>query len=75
MRAAMAELGAVPGETAIMGDQLFTDTWAGRRVGIRTIALPPIKDKRDLGTRLKRLLERPILRRYHKRKRRDATDE
>ena len=75
MRAAMAELGAVPGETAIMGDQLFTDTWAGRRVGIRTIALPPIKDKRYLGTRLKRLLERPILRRYHKRKRRDATDE
>ena len=75
MRAAMAELGAVPGETAIMGDQLFTDTWAGRRVGIRTIALPPIKDKRDLGTRLKRLLERPILRRYQKRKRRDATDE
>ena len=75
MRAAMAELGAVPGETAIMGDQLFTDTWAGRRVGIRTIALPPIKDKRDLGTRLKRLLERPILRRYHKRKRRDVTDE
>lgn len=72
MRAAMESIGAVPEETAIMGDQLFTDTWAGRRVGIRTIALPPIKDKRDLGTRLKRLLERPILRAYRKRKKRKA---
>ncbi len=68
MRAAMAAIDAVPEETAIMGDQLFTDTWAGRRVGIRTIALPPIKDKRDFGTRFKRWLERPILRRYRRRK-------
>ena len=74
MRAAMEAIGASPCETAIMGDQLFTDTWAGRRVGIRTIALPPIKDKRDMGTRLKRLLERPILRAYHKRRRRNRTN-
>lgn len=67
MRAAMAAIGAAPSETAIMGDQLFTDTWAGRRVGIRTIALPPIKDKRDIGTRLKRCLERPVLRAWRRR--------
>lgn len=72
MRAAMQAIGAVANETAIMGDQLFTDTWAGRRVGIRTIALPPIKDKLDFGTRFKRWLERPILRSYYKRKGRSS---
>jgi hypothetical protein len=68
MRLAMNRLGAVAEQTAIMGDQVFTDVWAGRRVGIRTILLPPIKDKRDLFTRFKRVLEKPILRYYRKRK-------
>lgn len=68
MRRAMEEIGATPEETAMMGDQIFTDVWAGRRVGVRTILLPPIRDKRDLGTRLKRLFEKPILRYYRKHK-------
>ncbi len=69
-RLAMEALGAKKEETAMMGDQVFTDVWAGRRIGVRTILLPPIKDKRDLGTRLKRLLEKPILRSYHRRENR-----
>ncbi|MGM9609365.1 MAG: YqeG family HAD IIIA-type phosphatase [Eubacteriales bacterium] len=68
MRRAMEKIGATPEETAMMGDQIFTDVWAGRRVGVRTILLPPIRDKRDLGTRLKRLFEKPILRYYRKHK-------
>ncbi len=67
MRAAMEAIGASPDATAIMGDQVFTDVWAGKRVGIRTILVPPIKDKRDLGTRLKRVLEKPVMRYYRKR--------
>lgn len=67
MRRAMQALGAVPRETAIMGDQIFTDVWAGKRVGIRTVSLPPIRDKRDFGTRVKRILEKPVLRYYRKR--------
>jgi predicted HAD superfamily phosphohydrolase YqeG len=51
-----------------MGDQIFTDVWAGKRLGVRTILLPPIKDKRDIFTRFKRLLEKPILKYYRKRK-------
>ena len=47
-------------------DQIFTDVWAGRNVGIRCIVVPPIKDKTDGFTRFKRLLERPILRYYRK---------
>ena len=69
MRRAMKEIGATVDETAMMGDQIFTDVWAGRRVGVRTILLPPIRDKRDLGTRLKRFFEKPILRYYRKHKR------
>ena len=69
MRRAMKEIGATVDETAMMGDQVFTDVWAGRRVGVRTILLPPIRDKRDLGTRLKRFFEKPILRYYRKHKR------
>lgn len=67
MRRAIRELGAEPGETAIMGDQIFTDVWAGRNVGIRCIVVPPIKDKTDPFTRFKRVLERPVMRYYRKR--------
>ena len=67
MRRAIRELGVEPGETAIMGDQIFTDVWAGRNVGIRCIVVPPIKDKTDPFTRFKRVLERPVMRYYRKR--------
>ena len=67
MRRAMQDLGVTPSETAIMGDQIFTDVWAGRNVGIRCIVVPPIKDKTDPFTRFKRVLEKPVLRYYRKR--------
>ena len=67
MRRAIESLGVSPSETAIMGDQIFTDVWAGRNVGIRCIVVPPIKDKTDFFTKFKRVLERPILRYYRKR--------
>ena len=63
---AMKALGVSREETAIMGDQIFTDVWAGRRIHIRTILVPPIRDRRDIFTAGKRLLERPILRYYNK---------
>ena len=66
MRRAIRELDVEPGETAIMGDQIFTDVWAGRNVGIRCIIVPPIKDKTDPFTRFKRVLERPVMRYYRK---------
>lgn len=64
---ALAELGSTKAQTAVMGDQIFTDVLTGRRLGTRTILVPPIRDKRDLFTRFKRLCERPILRAYIKR--------
>ena len=61
---AMADMGTDESNTILMGDQVFTDVWAAHNTGIRAILVPPIKDKRDVFTRFKRLLEKPILKRY-----------
>ena len=66
---AMADIGTAPEETIFMGDQVFTDVWAAHNAGIRAILVPPIKDKRDLLTRFKRLLEKPVLRKYERKNR------
>ena len=63
---AMKQLGVTPKETAILGDQLLTDAYAGKHIGLTTLIVPPLKDKRTLFFRFKRLLERPFLRRYRK---------
>ncbi len=68
MKRAMRAMGADPSHTANMGDQIFTDVWAGRRMNLFTVLVPPIRDKRDPFTRFKRLLERPFKRAYHKKK-------
>ena len=63
---AMQDMGTEKGNTVLMGDQVFTDVWAAHNAGIRAILVPPINDKRDLLTRFKRLLERPVLRKYER---------
>lgn len=66
MRRAMEEHGAIPAETAMLGDQLLTDVLAGKRLGLLSLTVPPIRDKRDPFTRFKRLLERPVFRAYRR---------
>lgn len=51
---------------ALLGDQIFTDIWAGKRLGILSLMVPPIKDKTTLFFRTKRRLERPILKQFAK---------
>lgn len=70
LRRAQAELGCPTHEICAVGDQVFTDVYAAKRMGFRAILLPPIRDKRDLFTRFKRLLERPVRRAYAKRQKR-----
>ena len=65
---AMKDLNVLPENAIPMGDQIFTDVWAARNARIKAILVPPIKDKTDLLTRFKRLLEKPILNKYFKRK-------
>ena len=64
---ALSDMGVLPDEAILMGDQVFTDVWAARNAGIRAILVPPIKDKRDLFTKAKRFFEKPIIKRYKKR--------
>ena len=66
-RKLMRSLGGNRKNTAIMGDQIFTDVLCARTMGIRAILVPPIKDKTNRITRIKRYFERGFLRRYHKR--------
>lgn len=63
---AMSVMGTDKGNTAMMGDQIFTDVLAARNAGVRAILVPPIKDKRDVLTRFKRLLEKPIMAKYRR---------
>lgn len=64
---AMSDIGTGKENTIFMGDQIFTDVWAAHNAGIAAILVPPIKDKRDVFTRFKRLLERPFIKKYYKR--------
>lgn len=68
---AMADMGTVKENTVLMGDQIFTDVWAAHNAGIKAILVPPIKDKTDPFTKFKRLLEKPFLRKYERKKSND----
>jgi HAD superfamily phosphatase (TIGR01668 family) len=65
---AMESMGTDKNNTILMGDQVFTDVWAAHNASIPAILVPPINDKKDVFTKFKRLLEKPILRKYEKRK-------
>ena len=67
LECAMKVLGVSHEETAMLGDQILTDCFAGKHIGLRAIIVPPIKDKTNLFFRFKRLLERPAIRKYAKR--------
>ena len=67
LKKAMQDMGTSVSDTVLMGDQVFTDVWAAHNAGLLAILVPPINDKRDVFTRFKRWLERPIIRKYEKR--------
>lgn len=65
---ALDAMGLTEKETAIIGDQVFTDVVAGRnsRLGM-AILVKPIKDKTNLFFRFKRFLEKPVIATYNRR--------
>ncbi len=64
---ALEAMGVKPSETAIIGDQVFTDVLAGWNSRLKmSILVKPIKDKTNLFFRFKRWLEKPVLRRYRR---------
>ncbi|MCL2202664.1 MAG: YqeG family HAD IIIA-type phosphatase [Defluviitaleaceae bacterium] len=66
VRKAMARMGTQPEHTAIIGDQLFSDVWAGKNARITTILVKPMTEKDFMLVRVKRVFERWLLRRYYK---------
>lgn len=50
---------------AIVGDQIFTDTLGGNLVGLKTILLTPIKPEASLRFRIKRRIERYIIKKLN----------
>lgn len=63
---AMLEHHVKRSETAILGDQLFTDILGGSIAGITTILTAPVVDRERPDTRFMRLLEKFLYRYYEK---------
>lgn len=61
---AMKLMDAEVSETAVIGDQLFTDILGGNRLGMFTVLVAPISRKEFLWTRLVRVLESIVLKNY-----------
>ncbi|MBP2073091.1 MULTISPECIES: YqeG family HAD IIIA-type phosphatase [Thermoanaerobacterium] len=58
---ALKMLDSKPEETAIIGDQIFTDILGGHRVGLFTILVRPLSSEEFGWTKLMRKLERRVL--------------
>ena len=63
---ALKILGEKKENAIFMGDQIWTDVWGAHNAGLRVIIVPPIRDKQNFITKVKRFFERPILRKFRK---------
>lgn len=63
----LAILGTNPQETAVVGDQIFTDVFGGNRVGLLTILVAPLSGPEFFSTRIMRRVEKVILRQLERR--------
>ena len=60
---AMKAMGSNAGNTAVFGDQIFTDVLAGNRLGLHTILLrPPLSKEEFISTQLVRYVENGVIR-------------
>jgi HAD superfamily phosphatase (TIGR01668 family) len=67
VKAACAHFGVKASETAVIGDQIFTDVWCARNAGAMAILVKPIPYPENLFFKCKRILEKPFIRTYRKR--------
>lgn len=63
---ALALMGCKESEAIIVGDQIFTDIYGGNRAGLQTYLVSPISDKDEWQVKLKRHLEKYVLKKYKK---------
>lgn len=67
---AMELMGTDLSNTIFVGDQLFTDVYGAKRIGMRNILVRPIDPKEEIQIVLKRYLEKIVLHFYEKEKKR-----
>jgi len=60
-RKAMAAMGKPPSTTAVIGDQIFTDIFGGKRLGLYSVLVMPIDKREFVTTRLVRKIEGKLL--------------
>ena len=65
---AMRMMETVPEKTLFVGDQLYTDVWGAKKLGIVTYLVKPIHPKEEIQIVLKRRLEWIVLFFYHRKK-------
>lgn len=53
-------------QVVIIGDQIFTDVYGGNRAGIETILVMPVSEKDEWITKIKRGLEKKVIRHYER---------
>ena len=56
----------LPKEAALIGDQIFTDVLCGNRAGVVSILTAPICDRDQFVTKIKRGIEKQVLKIYFK---------
>lgn len=65
---AMDLMGTRPENTVFVGDQLFTDIFGAKRIGLKNYLVKPINEKEEIQIVLKRKLERIVLKEYRLKK-------
>lgn len=58
---AMEAMGTAENETAVIGDQIFTDVFGGNRLKLYTILVVPVGEKEFFTTRFVRKIEKRII--------------
>lgn len=66
LKRACLDMGVLPSETALVGDQLFTDMWGGNRMKMLTVLVEPISQAEDSFVKFKRNFEKWVLKNYSK---------